>query len=295
MENYKYYVYFHIRKDTNKVCYIGKGKNKRVFDKERNAHHDRIVKKYGVETLIFKGGLNEKQAFELEKDLIYYFVFALDYGIDIEGYKKPNRKSHHLTNMTWGGEGVSRILTKAEKQHLSELNSGKNNAMYGKNCEDFMTPEAVKLKRQRKSEDMKKNNPMKNVDFSGKNNPMYGKTKTEECVNNISKNLKKYYKDMSDIDYLNYKISLVKSKSNRCLLCLETNEIFLNRKSAKIKYGGAPDSVANGLANKTINKNNKSQELHWEFISLDNVDKKYIIFDRNNILKRLIDTDKKAS
>ena len=38
------------------------------------------------------------------------------------------------------------------KRRVSEKNSGKNNGMYRKNSEDFMTPEAIKEKRKKLSE-----------------------------------------------------------------------------------------------------------------------------------------------
>lgn len=47
---------------------------------------------------------------------------------------------------------------------MSEVNSGKNNPMYGKNWQDFSTPEKIELHKIHVSQAM-----------SGKNNPMFGK------------------------------------------------------------------------------------------------------------------------
>lgn len=43
------------------------------------------------------------------------------------------------------------------KEKFSAMRSGKNNPMYGKNSEDYMTPEAIKEKRRKQSESIKGN------------------------------------------------------------------------------------------------------------------------------------------
>ena len=47
IEQNKYCVYEHIRKDTNQCFYVGKGTLKRAYNQIRNKHHNRIVKKCG--------------------------------------------------------------------------------------------------------------------------------------------------------------------------------------------------------------------------------------------------------
>lgn len=44
IEQNKYCVYEHIRKDTNQCFYVGKGTLKRAYNQIRNKHHNRIVK-----------------------------------------------------------------------------------------------------------------------------------------------------------------------------------------------------------------------------------------------------------
>lgn len=89
-------------------------------------------------------------------------------------------------------------LTEEHKHNISEGLKGENNPMYGKNSEDFMTPDAIALKRKHQSEAHKKlfsdsewytkwheastaaqRRPERRKQISeqckGKGNPMYGK------------------------------------------------------------------------------------------------------------------------
>ena len=90
MEN-KYYIYAHIRKDTNSIFYIGKGSGNRAHIKSnRNLFWKRIVEKYGYEVVILLDNLSEDDSYKFE---IYY--------IDIE-----KRKGNCEANFTIGGDGV---------------------------------------------------------------------------------------------------------------------------------------------------------------------------------------------
>ena len=191
-ENREFYVYEHIRLDNNTCFYVGKGKGERAYDLARNDHHNNISNIYGHAVVIIKDNLTEEEAFELERDTIEDYVFNLGYGIDIEGYRDYSNNKY-LTNMTWGGEGVSGIQLSEEtkqklsdshkgiqfseehKKNMSESKKGKNNPMYGK-----YHSEETKLKM---SESMKGKN-------AGKNHPLYGKHHSEEAKRKMSKKLK---------------------------------------------------------------------------------------------------------
>jgi hypothetical protein len=112
-----------------------------------------------------ENNLNEKKAFELERKLI-----------SLIGRKDLNLGP--LTNLTDGGEGLSGYKhTEEWKRENSKRNkgkhTGKDNPMYGKKGK--LHPSFGK-KFPQISEQMKKNNPMKNPDISrkrsGKNHPM---------------------------------------------------------------------------------------------------------------------------
>lgn len=91
METREYYIYLHITLTTNKVFYIGKGKKDRYISKQnRNKYWLNTVNKYGYYPLIYKDNLTEKEAFELEKELIIFYSTITK-----------------LTNLTNGGEGIS--------------------------------------------------------------------------------------------------------------------------------------------------------------------------------------------
>ena len=63
MDNKQHYIYVYIRKDTNDVCYIGKGVNKR--DKkitQHNTYCQRIAQKYGIKIQRIKEHLTKEEA-----------------------------------------------------------------------------------------------------------------------------------------------------------------------------------------------------------------------------------------
>lgn len=91
MENV-FYVYLHRRKTDNKVFYVGKGKNKRAFDKtNRSRWWKSVVDKHGITIEIVFNNLSEEDALQAEKDAILEFRYF----------------GHPLVNMTDGGEGMS--------------------------------------------------------------------------------------------------------------------------------------------------------------------------------------------
>ena len=192
-ESREYYVYKHIRKDNNTCCYVGKGKGRRIYVPKRNKHYNRIRKKYGCYVVKIKENLTEKEAFALEREIIEDYVFVFGYGIDIEGYDDYDHKLPHLTNMTWGGEGVSGLnayynKTPEEKEIINNKISnslkgkmkGKNNPMYGVHrCgkEASMYGKKHSLETRKKMSETRK----------GKPSPLKGKKLSEEHRNNISK------------------------------------------------------------------------------------------------------------
>ena len=141
MENKKYdesriyYVYKHVRLDNNTCFYIGKGKEGRLNVPNRNTIHDNICKKHGYKAVIFKDKLNEEEAFKLEKDLINCYVSKLGYGIYIKGYYVNTENNKFLTNMTFGGEGVSGMNPYANKtpEEMEIISNKKSNSLKGKN------------------------------------------------------------------------------------------------------------------------------------------------------------------
>ena len=197
-KNREFYVYKHIRKDTNTCFYVGKGKGNRVNFPKRNEHHDNICKTCGYKVEIIQDNLTEEEAYALEKEIIEDYVFVFGYGINIDGYGDYDHELPYLTNMNWGGRGVTSGMhhTKETKEKISEKMKGKmggkNNPMYGKhNSEEAKKKISEKLKGIRRSEETKKklSEKMKGK-MVGKNNPMYGKHHSEETKQKMSESHK---------------------------------------------------------------------------------------------------------
>ena len=91
MDN-RFYVYEHIRLDTMKPFYVGKGCGYRAYAKRgRNIYWRRIVDKHGY--------IVKKIAENLDEDLAFL--------TEVERIDQLRRLGIDLTNMTDGGEGVS--------------------------------------------------------------------------------------------------------------------------------------------------------------------------------------------
>jgi hypothetical protein len=88
-----FYVYEHIRLDTNAVFYVGKGKGRRCFEsRRRNQHWKRIVSKAGgFDVRIVVDKIDEELSFFVEQELIS--------KLKLQGFV--------LANITNGGEGAS--------------------------------------------------------------------------------------------------------------------------------------------------------------------------------------------
>lgn len=233
-----YYVYIYYRLDTNEPFYIGKGHGVRWKDfGRRNEHFMNIVNTIPTIVVIEKDNLTENEAFYWEEEIIRRLVFEYGFSIEIKGCNSDNHYCH-LTNQTWGGEGLSRPLSDEHKQLLrnlrtgsklsketrkkmsktqkevqnrpeikkrkSEASSGENNPMYGKNPYDYMSEETKENLRKIKSENS-----------SGKKNPMYGKSHSEKTKRKISNTRKEK--------------EIGKGKNNpnaRKVICVTTGEIF---------------------------------------------------------------------
>ena len=88
-----FYVYEHIRLDTNTVFYVGKGKGRRCLEaRRRNQHWKRVVAKAGgFDVRVVVDKIDEELAFLAEQELI----------------AKLRLQGVPLANLTDGGEGAS--------------------------------------------------------------------------------------------------------------------------------------------------------------------------------------------
>jgi hypothetical protein len=104
-----HYVYEHIRLDTGKVFYVGKGRGQRLLKtSSRNQHWKNVVSKCGgFKAEIIANGLTEDEAFNFEKLLISQIKIQTDLS---------------LVNLNDGGKGgVSPSPETLEKMRLINL------------------------------------------------------------------------------------------------------------------------------------------------------------------------------
>ena len=160
-----YYVYAYLREDGSPY-YIGKGKGKRAWKKNRKD----VIKppKEKSRVILLEKSLTEIGAFAIERRYICW-------------YGRKDNKTGILRNTTDGGDGVvnpsmetrmkmrasklGKKHTQETKMKMSVIRKGKNNHFYGKNHTDE-TIEIIKNKRknqiitpesnQKRSETMKK-------------------------------------------------------------------------------------------------------------------------------------------
>lgn len=125
-----YYIYRHIRPDTNEVFYIGKGKNRRnKYEYERaNASARRTS---------FWRRIVDKCDGEYQIEIMMEFEDPLDcVAKEIEMIKLYGRKDKGegtLCNLTDGGEGgYGRTYSEEQRQQRRERMSGTNHPMWGR-------------------------------------------------------------------------------------------------------------------------------------------------------------------
>lgn len=124
MEEGKFYVYAHFKRDTNKLFYVGKGNGYRYNSVcHRNKYWKNIVNKHGFYSKIIESQLTEQKSFESE---IFYIKHFKMIGCE-------------LCNMTDGGEGASGTKRSEEfKLSITGVNNpnyknrGINSKIYGR-------------------------------------------------------------------------------------------------------------------------------------------------------------------
>ena len=122
-ERKDFYVYIYYDPRNNKPFYVGKGKGDRYKEHLKSTAHTFFIRtinkirREGFEPIItiYDDGLNEEEAFSIEKDLI-------------QKYGRRDLGLGFLCNLTNGGEGVSGAswkLSEETKKKMSEASKGK--------------------------------------------------------------------------------------------------------------------------------------------------------------------------
>lgn len=119
-----FYVYAHVRKDTNQVFYIGQGqvKDKRAWSQNsRNKHWKNIVTKAGFTVKI----------------LSYWDTRQESCQEEIRVIKEYKEKGILLVNMTHGGEGKpGHKMSEETRKRMGDERTGDKNPMFGKKLSD---------------------------------------------------------------------------------------------------------------------------------------------------------------
>lgn len=182
MNSNKLYCVYQIYNKVEDKSYIGSTCNfeRRIFDHKKYYYNDWHIDFHQhpehYEVNILEDDITDDQIYD--KEMYYIDLYdAIDNGYN----KKRQGNTHNLSsrnklskslkgNIPWnkGKTGIyseetlqkmRKPKTEEQKRKLSEVVKGKyageKNPMYGKNSEDYMTPEAIKLKRQRMSEKRK--------------------------------------------------------------------------------------------------------------------------------------------
>jgi len=148
-----FYVYAFLRESDNTPYYIGKGKGKRAYSKQRGVKSPRVVDKI----VFLRQGLTEKKAFEWE---MFY----------IKHYGRKDLGTGILRNRTNGGEGGSGAVRSMEtRQKISDAQRGVKNHMFGKHLSEE-TRQKLSMVRRKENLSQKTLNKMSEA-HRGEKNP----------------------------------------------------------------------------------------------------------------------------
>jgi hypothetical protein len=137
-----FYVYEHIRNDTNEIFYVGKGSGDRCYKKiGRNQHWHNIVNFAGFNVRKIAEDISEESAlaFEVEriKELREQGIPLVNYtdgGDGVSGYKHTDEARAKMSEKKTGVK--LEPFSEEHKQKMSKAAMGINNPMYGKEITD---------------------------------------------------------------------------------------------------------------------------------------------------------------
>lgn len=123
-EEKKYYVYVWFYKKDKKVFYVGKGTKYRYRSKKRdNPKLVEIINSFDCDSKIIEGNLSEKEAFDLEKEMIKYYKELGHPLINISegGHMPPSHLGKKRTERT-----KEKMRKSIKKYHIDNPDIAKN-------------------------------------------------------------------------------------------------------------------------------------------------------------------------
>lgn len=188
----KFYIYRHIRLDTNTPFHVGKGFGRRAYQKTcRNLYWHNIAKN-GYEIEIILENLTEDEAFAKEKEFIklykslgYCETNFTDGGEGTSGHKHTEEIKCHWSKIRKGRPSLKKGIPISEEQKLKISNTLKGH----KQSEETINKRIKSItgiKKKPMSEQGRNNIKQAIVGKrQGKLNGMFGKKQTEETKNKI--------------------------------------------------------------------------------------------------------------
>jgi len=170
-----YYVYAYIRADDLTPYYIGKGKDRRAYEK----HYNTSTPKNKNNIIILEHNLTEIGALAIERRMIAWYG-RKDIGTGI------------LHNKTDGGDGISGLSPSKETRIKMSI-AQKGRIFSKKHCDNLSIATKGKIKspeHRAKLSKVKKNNPNNKEICEKIGNANKGKKRSEETKQKISSSLK---------------------------------------------------------------------------------------------------------
>lgn len=211
----KYYVYLHKLQTTGEVFYVGKGHDRRAWEKtDRNVFWKAKTHNQAYEVVIHKNNLSENEAFELEKQLI------AQYGNLNNGGSLVNltEGGEGRGGFTWGGKRKGNSNPMAGRAHSEEAKQKIALSKVGK-PRPYHVVEAARIR---------------NIARPKEEHGMYGKKHTEETRAKMREAAKTRIYKTSDILNLDTGIYYRGWKEVAEVLNLKINQVGLLRKKGKL-------------------------------------------------------------
>lgn len=246
MQN-KYYVYSHLN-SKGEVFYIGKGKDKRAWNKAGRSEAWKVCAKNGFSVDILACQLSESDSFLIER-------------------KHIARLKNQLCNVTSGGQGISGMIhSDATKEKISRSNSKAHIGV--KLSAEHVEARASAQRGKPKSETMKAKlratlSTQENKDALSKRAKMYAADPVMRA---------KKAKSLSDalrgrVFSPEHRLKISQGQGGKPVVCVENNMSFGCSKDAErwLKTQGTPKAFSGNIINMIKGKHKSAYGYTWKY------------------------------